>query len=132
MAQPQETWPGAAVPPPAWLPPGPPRQADLTPMGPVRPRYREPYAIGGASVLAGLGAGLLWFVPFGAIGHDLVSYAWWTLSASVAAWSAALVLAWLGDRGVASGVAASAGLAWSVGTAFVVARWIATGDWPMW
>jgi hypothetical protein len=71
-------------------------------------------------------------VLFGAVGRDLVAYAWWTLLAAVSAWAVALVLAWIGDRGVAVGVAASAGLGWSIATGFVVARWIGTGDWPMW
>jgi hypothetical protein len=57
-------------------------------------------------VLAGLGAGLLWVVLFGAVGRDLVGYAWWTLFAAVSAWAVAVVLAWFGDRGVAVGVAA--------------------------
>ena len=130
MAEQHGPWPPAAA-PPGWLPP-PQQPSGLFPGAPLRPRYREPYAIGTGPVLAGLGAGLLWLVLFGAVGRDLVAYAWWTLLAAVSAWAVALVLAWIGDRGVAVGVAASAGLGWSIATGFVVARWIGTGDWPMW
>jgi hypothetical protein len=83
-------------------------------------------------VLAGIGGTLLWFALFGAIGRDLVSYAWWTIVAAVTAWVVAGVLALLGDRGVAVGVALTAGVGLSVGTLFVAARWITTNDWPLW
>lgn len=133
MAQQQGPWPQAAAPPSGWLPPPTPREpSGLFPGAPLRPHYREPHAIGTGPVLAGLGAGLSWLVLFGAIGRDLFGYAWWTLFAAVTAWVVAVVLARIGDRGVAVGVAASAGLGWSIATGFVAARWVTTGDWPMW
>ena len=50
----------------------------------------------------------------------------------VSAWIVALVLSILGDRGVAVGVALISGIGLSVAMGFVAARWIGTGDWPMW
>jgi hypothetical protein len=104
----------------------------LFPGQPVRPVYREPHPVATAPVLAGIGSTLLWLALFGSIGRDLVSYAWWTLVAALTAWVVALVLTVLGDRGVATGVAATAGFGLSVATAFVAARWITTDNWPMW
>ena len=132
MTEQHGPWPWAAAAPPGRLSPPPPREPSGLFPGTPRPHYREPYAIGAGPVLAGLGAGLLWIVLFGALGRDLVGYAWWTLVAAVSAWLVALVLARIGDRGVAVGVAASSGLGWAIATAFVVARWITTSDWPMW
>ena len=134
MAEQHGPWSPAAARSPGRLPPPVPAQpSGLFPgAAPPRPHYREPYAIGTGPVLAGLGAGLLWVVLFGAVGRDLVGYAWWTLFAAVSAWAVAVVLAWVGDPGVAVGVAASTVLGWSIATGFVAARWITTGDWPMW
>jgi hypothetical protein len=100
--------------------------------GPRRPVYREPHRITAAAVLAGVGGTLLWFALFGAIGRDLVSYAWWTVVAAVTAWAVAIVLAVLGDRGVATGIALTSAVGLSVGACFVAARWMAGGDWPLW
>lgn len=137
MVERQGSWPGAAPQPPGWLPPPGARPAMPTPSGlfpgqPPRPVYREPHPVGAAPVLAGIGGTLLWFALFGAIGRDLVSYAWWTIVAAVTAWVVAAVLARLGDRGVAVGVALTAGVGLSVGTLFVAARWITTNNWPLW
>jgi hypothetical protein len=118
--------PGLRVPPMARPPSG------LFPAGPARPSYREPHPVNAGPMLAGLGSGLLWLVLFGTLGRDLFSYAWWTLTAAVIAWAAAAVLAMIGDRGAAAGVAISAGLGWSIAAGFVAARWIGTNDWPMW
>lgn len=101
-------------------------------VAPVRPTFREPYPVSAGALLSGIGAGLLWVAVFGSLGDDLGSYAWWTVVAAVSAWVAAGVLAVLGDRGVAVGLAISAGLGWSVAAAFVAAQWISSGDWPMW
>jgi hypothetical protein len=98
----------------------------------LRPTYREPHRIAVAPLLAGMGATLIWFVLFGSIGRDLFSYAWWTVTAAVSAWVVAIVLALLGDRGVAVGVALIAGLGLSVAGGFVAFRWITTNDWPLW
>jgi hypothetical protein len=104
----------------------------LFPGGPRRPTYREPHSIGAGGLLAGLGAGFLWLTLFGFLGGDLPGYAWWTIIAAVTAWIVAVLLAFLGDRGVAVGVAISAGLGWSIAAGFVVARWVSTNDWPLW
>jgi hypothetical protein len=110
---------------------GPPPPAPF-PGQPLRPTYREPHRVTAAPVLAGLGATLVWFALFGSLGRDLVSYAWWTLIAALSAWAVALVLTVLGDRGVATGIAISAGLGLSVAAGFVAVRWMSTSDWPMW
>jgi hypothetical protein len=104
----------------------------LFPGGPVRPTYREPHAIGAGGLLAGLGGGLLWMGLFGILGQELLTYAWWTLIAAVAAWTVSAVLAFVGDRGVAVGVAISAGLGWAIAAGVVVTRWIDSNNWPMW
>jgi hypothetical protein len=104
----------------------------LFPGGPLRPFYREAHPVGAAPVLAGMGSALLWFALFGSIGRDLVGYAWWTVVAAVSAWLVALILAVLGDRGVAVGVAIVGGIGLSVAMGFVAVRWITTNDWPMW
>src|SRR5687768_12079979 len=123
MAEQYGPWPGAAAPPAGWLPPGQGRPpSGLFPGQPTRPRFREPYAIGVGPIFAGLGVGLIWMALFGALGVDLLSYAWWTVIAAVSAWIACIVLGFLGDRGVAVGVAVTAGIGWSVAAAFVAAR----------
>lgn len=137
----QGPWTGAP-PPPGWMPPprrpidpfgGPPGWSG-DPFHPrsQRPRYREPHPISVGPLMSGLASGLLWVVLFGSLGSDLLSYAWWTLWAVVAAWIVAAVLTFVGDRGVAVGVAISAGLGASVAVALVGERWISTNDWPMW
>jgi len=98
----------------------------------MRPIYREPHPVAAAPVLAGIGSTLIWLALFGSIGRDLVSYAWWSLVAAVTAWAVALILTVLGDRGVATGIAVTAGFGLSIATVFVATRWIATDNWPMW
>ncbi len=130
MVEQRGSWPAAGPPSPGWAPARPP--SGLFPGGPVRPTYREPHPIGAGGLLAGLGAGLLWLAFFALLAEDLPGYAWWTLIAAVAAWTASAVLAVVGDRGVAVGVAISAGLGWAVAAGFVAVRWATTNDWPMW
>jgi hypothetical protein len=136
MVERQGSRPGAVPPPPGWMPPAGrppvPSPSGLFPGHPPRPEYREPHPVTAAPVLAGIGATLLWFALFGSIGRDLLSYAWWTVVAAVTAWAVALVLALLGDRGVAVGVALTGGLGLSVAAFFVGERWIMTNQWPMW
>jgi hypothetical protein len=128
MAEHHGIWPAAANPPAGWLPDRP-----AAPVGPPpRPVYREPHPIAVAPLLSGAGATLVWFALFGSLGHDLASYAWWTITAAISAWAVAAVLAVLGDRGVATGVGLVAGVALSISTGFVAARWITTADWPLW
>ena len=100
--------------------------------GHSHPIYREPHPILAAPVLSGFGATLLWLALFGGLAHDLASYAWWTIVASITAWAMAIVLTVLGDRGVAVGIALASGLGLSIAVAFVGARWINTYDWPLW
>ncbi|XVV17864.1 hypothetical protein ACQP2X_48140 [Actinoplanes sp. CA-131856] len=100
--------------------------------GPSRPTYREPHPVNAGPLLAGIGAAALWMVLFGTLGRDLASYAWWTIAAAVSAWAVAFVLTYLGDRGVAVGVALASGLGLSIAVAFVGGRWITTQDWPLW
>jgi hypothetical protein len=160
MVERQGPWADPAAPPPGWSPTQPwssarpaawspaaaggsspaqpaaagppPHPSGLFPGQPLRPVYREPHPVATAPVLAGIGSTLLWLALFGSIGRDLASYAWWTLVAAVTAWVVALVLTIFGDRGVATGVAVTAGFGLSVATAFVATRWITTYDWPMW
>lgn len=100
--------------------------------GPSRPIYREPHPIAAAPVLSGFGATLIWLALFGGLAHDLASYAWWTIVASVTAWAMALVLTFLGDRGVAVGIALAGGLGLAIAAGLVGSRWIDTYDWPLW
>jgi hypothetical protein len=128
MTEWQGSWPGATSPPPA-VAARPP--SGLFP-GQRRPFYREPHPVGAGGVMAGIGATVVWFALFGSIGRDLLSYAWWTVVAAVAAWIVSTVLALFGDRGVAVGVAVTSSLGLSIAVAFVAHRWITTDDWPLW
>ncbi|MEU4691810.1 hypothetical protein [Actinoplanes sp. NPDC023714] len=120
----QGTW--AASPPPGYLPP--PERPPLA----SRPVYREPHPIRSGAVLSGLAAATVWLILFGSLGDGLASYAWWTIAATVSAWLVSLLLAVLGDRGVAVGVAVASGLGLSIAMTFVALRWISTYDWPLW
>lgn len=131
MVQQQGSWP-AAPPSPGWLPPNGARPPSGLFPGPSRPVYREPHRISAGALLAGIGGTALWFVLFGTIGRDLATYAWWTIVAAVTAWAVSMVLARLGDRGVAVGVALTAALGLSVAMVFVAARWMTTSNWPLW
>ncbi|MFE9653971.1 hypothetical protein [Micromonospora sp. NPDC006431] len=113
--------------PPARTPSG------LFPAGaPMRPTWREPYPITGGGVSAGAVTAFAWLLLFGLLGHDVPSYAWWTLVAGGLAWLAAAVLVRYGDRGVAAGVAIVTAGGWSIAAAVVAVRWAQSGDWPLW
>jgi hypothetical protein len=132
MADRQVSWPAAAPPPPGYMPP-----RDLHPppvfVGlPPRPVYREPHPVTAGPVISGLAATTVWFVLFGSLGNGLGSYAWWTIGAALAAWAVSVVLALLGDRGVAVGVAVVSGVALSIAMFFVTLHWTTTLDWPLW
>ena len=132
MTERHESWP---APRPPGHPPAPPLgrpPSGLFPGQPPRPVYREPHPVRAAPLFAGLGSAVLWFALFGGLARDLTSYAWWTIVAAVSAWLAAVVLAVLGDRGVAVGLALAGGLGLSIAMAFVAGRWITTYDWPLW
>jgi hypothetical protein len=136
MAEQHGSWPGSAQPPAGWLPgrahPPASPPAGPRPGLPPRPSYREPHPISVAPLLTGIGATLLWFALFGSLGRDLLGYAWWTIAAAISAWAVASVLALLGDRGVAAGVALTSAVGLSIATAVVATRWITTSDWPLW
>jgi hypothetical protein len=120
-----------SLPAPARLGPGVEPSLPM-PAQPPRPVYREPHRVGAGPVFAGLGATTLWCALFGGLAHDLAGYAWWTLLATISAWGVALLLTVFGDRGVATGIAVVAGFALSIACTIVAARWIVTGDWPLW
>lgn len=109
-----------------------PVPSGLFPSRPPRPTYREPHPVHGAAVAAGGGATILWLLLLGLLGTDLAGYVWWTLIAGLLAWAVALVLARVGDRGVAVGVAAVTAAGWSIAVLVLAARWAATGHWPLW
>lgn len=123
---PTQTWADQGGGAPPVVPPG------LFTGHPPRPVYREPHPIATMPLLAGMGAAMLWCALFGLIGRDLFSYAWWTVLAAALAWAVSIVLAVLGDRGVAVGVAIVSGIALSVAMGFVTHRWITTLDFPLW
>lgn len=80
--------------------------------------------VGAAMTAAGL-------LLFGLLGSSARGYVWLTLAVCVAGWLIALVLARFGDRGVAVGVAISAGMGVAIAFVLVIARW-ATSGWPLW
>jgi hypothetical protein len=100
-------------------------------MGAGRPAYREPFPVRAKAVLAGLGAGALWFLMFGAVSWSARSYAWTELIAGVLATLAAVVLARFGDRGVAVGVTAASGLGLGI-AGIVVTAYAFSGTWLFW
>src|SRR5689334_1739131 len=119
MAERHGSW-GAVVP------------SGLFPGQQLRPVYREPHPINPGGLLSGMAATVIWFGLFAALARNLVGYAWWTLVAAITAWAVAALLAIFGDRGVAVGVALVSGFGLALAGWFVAARWITTGDWPMW
>jgi hypothetical protein len=137
MADHQDTWTDPATPPPGWLPP--PVQPARPPSGlfpgfagPSRPTWREPFPVTTGPLLAGLGGALLWLALVGLLAADLRGYGWLTLLAALCGWGAAAVLARMGDRGVAVGVAIGTGVGWSVAAVAVGISWATTGNWPLW
>jgi hypothetical protein len=102
---------------PAWPTGATPRpQARSVP----RPIYREPTPARPGSVLLGAGAGALWMMLFGLLAHSGRGYVWWSVAAGAGAWIAALVLARLGDRGIAAGVAMSSGFGVAVAVSVIL------------
>ncbi|MFD0595397.1 hypothetical protein ACFQZ4_26205 [Catellatospora coxensis] len=79
----------------------------------------------------GRAGGGVWLLSFGMFGATLGGYVAWTLLAGLLAWAAALALTRYGDRGVAAGVAAATGVAWTAAALSVVAEWIRRGAWPL-
>ncbi|MDT4988762.1 MAG: hypothetical protein QOI74_2856 [Micromonosporaceae bacterium] len=103
----------------------------LFPSGPPRPAYREPFPIRGGAVALGIVGGGLWMMLFGLLASNTAGYAWISIVAGLLAWAVALVLARIGDRGAAVGLAMSAAVALSIAVIVIAVRW-AAGDWPLW
>jgi hypothetical protein len=103
----------------------------LFPSGPPRPIFREPFAVRGGAVALGMVGGGLWMMLFGLLAADAGGYVWITIIAGLVAWLVALLLARMGDRGAAVGVAMSTAVGLSIATIVVVVRW-AGGDWLLW
>jgi hypothetical protein len=82
-------------------------------------------------VFLGAGAGALWMLLFGLLGRSTRTYAWWSIAAGLAAWIVALVLARVGDRGIAVGVAISSAIGVAIVFVVVMLRWIGT-EWILW
>jgi len=92
---------------------------------------REPHPVRAGGVLSGaVGAGV-WLLAFGLQSVTLRGYVSWTVAAGVLAWLAAWGLAHSGDRGVAVGIAAAVGVAWSVTALTVLTEWFRLGVWPV-
>jgi hypothetical protein len=82
-------------------------------------------------VLVGAAATAAGLLLFGLLGSSASGYFWLTLSVAGTGWLIALLLARFGDRGVAVGVAISAGIGIAIAFVLVVARWLTSG-WPLW
>jgi hypothetical protein len=82
-------------------------------------------------VLVGAAATAAGLLLFGLLGSSARGYIWLTVAVAVVAWLVALLLARYGDRGVAVGVAISAGIGIAISFVLVVARWFTSG-WPLW
>jgi hypothetical protein len=103
----------------------------LFPSGPPRPIYREPLPVRLTAVSLGVAAGAFWMMLFGLVATNARGYAWTTIAAGALAWLVALVLARLGDRGVAVGVALATTLGVAIAALVVIVRWVG-GDWLLW
>ncbi|MFY1634769.1 hypothetical protein ACN27F_16080 [Solwaraspora sp. WMMB335] len=134
----QQPWPAASA---GWTPPRTPPQyaSGLFPGAPVpapaippRPTYREPHPVRPGAIAVGSLATALWLLLTGLLGQDLRGYAFATLAAGVVAWALAIVLTWLGDRGVATGVALAMSAGWSIAAVAIATHWAVTGSWPLW
>jgi len=113
--------------PPAGLPRTPPSG-----LFPSSRTYREPHPVRGGAVAAGAGSAAVWLLAFGVVESSVRGYAYWTLLAGCIAWIVAALLARVGDRGVAVGVAAVTGFGWSIAAIIVAVTWATRGDWPLW
>jgi hypothetical protein len=103
----------------------------LFPSGPPRPTYREPHPVAFAPALSGFAVAGGWVLLIGLLGTSVTSYGWLTILASSVAAAGAVVLARMGDRGVAVGVAVAGGAGLAVAMVVVAQRWATTG-WPLW
>ena len=97
-----------------------------------RPTYREPYPVRSGAVWAGLGAGALWMLLFALQGTSSGrAHAWFTIAGGLLAWAVAMLLAKVGDRGVAVGVAIASGIGVAI-TGLVVVFTAFGGHWLLW
>jgi hypothetical protein len=103
----------------------------LIPAGPPRPIYREPGPVRFGPLAVGTGSGALWMLLFGLLASTTRGYVWLTFGSGLAAWLTAVVLARLGDRGAAVGVALSTGVGVAIAGMVVVVQW-ASGHWLLW
>jgi hypothetical protein len=103
----------------------------LFPTGPPRPVYREPFAVRGGAVALGMVGGGLWMMLFGLLATNARGYTWVSLVAGVLGWLVALLLARIGDRGAATGIAISVAFGLSIAVIVLGVRWIG-GDWLLW
>src|SRR5947209_4340936 len=101
------------------------------PAGWPRPVFREPYPVRGGAVALGMVGGGLWMMLFGLLATSARGYAWISIIAGLIAWGIALVLARLGDRGAAVGVAMSVAVGVSIAAIVIGVRW-AHGTWLLW
>lgn len=83
------------------------------------------------AALVGAAASATWLLLFGLLARSARAYVWLEISAGLLALLAALALAWRGDRGVAVGVAAAAGLGVAIAFLVVLLRWV-HGPWLLW
>jgi hypothetical protein len=96
--------------------------------------YREPLPVRSGPVWAGLGVGALWMLLFAlqaATSGSGRGYVWLTVAGGVLAWCVSLLLAKLGDRGVAVGVALASGIGVAI-AGLVVAIEAFSGHWLPW
>jgi hypothetical protein len=103
----------------------------LFPSGPPRPIFREPFPVRGGAVALGMVFGGLWIMLFGLLASDAGGYVWVTIIAGLVASLVALLLARMGDRGAAVGVAMATGVGVAIAMIVLVVRWV-SGDWLLW
>lgn len=113
---------------PAWPRPGAPWPQNPWP---VRPTYREPHPVRSRPVWAGIGATVVWFGMAAAVSWSMLAYLWGAVLAAMLALGAAVLLARIGDRGVAAGVAGTTGVGLGIPGIIVLANAIA-GHWLLW
>jgi hypothetical protein len=97
----------------------------------LRPIYREPHPAPRSAILTGVAAGAAWMLLFGLIGPGARGYCWWSIVAALVAWGCSALLARLGDRGIAVGVAMSSSVGLAVAMGVVAAHWLG-GHWLLW
>jgi hypothetical protein len=116
------------------IPSGPPYARPLPVSarpGVPRPIFREPMPARPGPAFLGAASATIWMGVFALLAHSARGYFWWTVTAGVIGFAAALVLARLGDRGVAVGVAIMTGIGVAIAFVVVASYWIG-GTWLPW